>query len=218
MFVYQNIKVKTTIKSTKLITTRLRTRSTTTTNPNYTAPTHASVNAEEKKRKARDLDFKKLFKVIATILGISILALLLTILVSRLTARLNKRKKKKGALSKDKSGMQSRNRTNSSSSSATQVTLNNAQANVKRKTITMPPSVMPASSLQTGVGASGAANKTKHMSIPNQMAHSFSTAPDLSALRKNYKPPNDEVIHLMHENNTNESSSNNSAKTVRVAK
>lgn len=166
----------------------------------------ANAAAEEKKRKTREVDFKKLGKVIATIIGISMFAILFTILASKLMQHLTKSKKKKAGLAKGGKmsmsvggggagggGMMRVRSSSSASSSTTQVTLNaqvkQQQQQLLKKNIVMPPSVMPA---------------LNNVVTPKSK---------LSDLRKNFKYKNeDESLHLMNEN-LNDSNSNHHVST-----
>ena len=90
-------------------------------------------------------------------------------------------------------------RSSSSASSSTQVTLNaQLKQPQQRKTLLMPPSVMPA--LNTTTTSRGKNTNYNNM----KLAHAFSTAPELSSLRKNFKTKSnneDESLHLMTNEN-----------------
>lgn len=162
------------------------------------------------------MDFKKLIKVIATIVGISVLAIFFTILASKLTQRFtSKSKQKEESLPKGKMSLSGaaggvsgslppRLRTSSSASSTTQMALHGSQSRsqlAKKSVVMMPPSVIPEFSVNS---------KKKSLN------HSFNTAPDLLALRKNLKNKNEESLHLMHENLSDTSNNNLANKPARI--
>lgn len=123
--------VRTTIKTKKSFHT---TRPTRKLNPTSSQISQENIKATPKFPK---LDFKKLIKVTATILGISAFSIILTIVGLKLSKILEKRKKE--------SKLQNMRQRTSSNSSSTQTNLNNQSflSNTKRKTIMMPPSLIP---------------------------------------------------------------------------
>jgi len=92
-------------------------------------------------------------------------------------------------------------RSSSSASLSTQVTLNaQLKQPQQRKTLVMPPSVMPALNTTTTSRGKNNNNNSNNM----KLTHAFSTAPELSSLRKNFKTKSnneDESLHLMANEN-----------------